>query len=408
MDERIGLRYAFRIAVGIIMLILLLTVTVEAQEPTITLSETHINYGESLIVTTCASNAWVWVISYDIYGVGHGESIYVAGPTFECRTWEYPYAESVYHEPGIYTVFAGSVSKKFVICENICDNDSPITTATISGDIGNKDWYTSKVDVTLTAVDNEDGSGVAKTDYSFDEGATWSIYSEPFTISNKKTSKIRYKSIDNAGNVEEPKTQTIKIDKTPPLVTIQVPIEGSEYTLNQVVLADWSSEDLTSGLASLTGTKLNGEAIDTATVGVKTFSVNAEDNAGNKKTETKSYFVHYSYGGILQPINPDGSSIFKLGRTVPVKFQLTDINGNYISDAIANIYLKNINAGISGNEIELASSSSVTKRNQFRHDIDSNQYIYNLRTKDLSVGTWQIRIILDDGTSKYATISLRK
>jgi hypothetical protein len=35
---------------------------------------------------------------------------------------------------------------------------------------------------------------------------------------------------------------------------------------------------------------------------------------------------------ILQPINADGTSVFKLGRTVPVKFTVCDANGNPISD----------------------------------------------------------------------------
>jgi hypothetical protein len=37
-------------------------------------------------------------------------------------------------------------------------------------------------------------------------------------------------------------------------------------------------------------------------------------------------------GVILQPINADGSSVFKVGRTVPVKFTVCDASGNPISD----------------------------------------------------------------------------
>lgn len=93
---------------------------------------------------------------------------------------------------------------------------------------------------------------------------------------------------------------------------------------------------------------------------------------------------------------------------MPVKFQLTDINGNFVSTAIADIYLKKISNGVIGTEIEASSTSAASTGNQFRYDGESNQYIFNLGTKDLSVGTWQIRIAIDDGTSKYATISLRK
>jgi hypothetical protein len=113
----------------------------------------------------------------------------------------------------------------------------------------------------------------------------------------------------------------------------------------------------------------------------------------------------YEYSGLLQPINSDGSSIFKLKSTVPVKFQLKDDLGNFVSNAVAKIYLSKISSGILGTELEAISTSAATEGNVFR--CSQNQYIFNLNTKSLSVGTWQIRIGLDDGTSKYGIISLK-
>ncbi len=114
--------------------------------------------------------------------------------------------------------------------------------------------------------------------------------------------------------------------------------------------------------------------------------------------------VAYNFSGILQPINADGSSVFRLGSTVPVKFQLTDSNANYISIAVARIYVAKISDGIIGTEMEADSTSAATEDNLFRYDSTADQYIFNLGTKSLSTGTWQIRIELDDGTSKYAKI----
>ncbi|MEM2915054.1 MAG: PxKF domain-containing protein, partial [Candidatus Bathyarchaeia archaeon] len=199
----------------------------------------------------------------------------------------------------------------------------------------------------------------------------------------------------------------INIDKTPPEVAINIPVDGDKYILNQAVLADWSATDSISGIASTIGTTPNGEAIDTSTVGERVFTVAAEDNAGNHAARTSTYYVHYAYSGVLQPINPDGSSIFKLGSTVPVKFQLLDVNGNYVTTATATIYLAKISGGVVGTEMEATSASAATTGNLFRYDSNDNQYIFNLKTKNLSAGTWQIRISLDDGTSKYVTISLK-
>lgn len=98
------------------------------------------------------------------------------------------------------------------------DVTPPETTISLSGTLGTKGWYLSDVTVTLTATD--DISGVAKTEYSFD-GTTWTTYNVPFTITTEGTHTIQYRSVDNAGNQEAAKSETIKIDK-PPTTTISL------------------------------------------------------------------------------------------------------------------------------------------------------------------------------------------
>ena len=121
----------------------------------------------------------------------------------------------------------------------------------------------------------------------------------------------------------------------------------------------------------------------------------------------------YDFGGILSPIKEDGSSVFKLGRTIPVKFQLWDDQGNFVTDAVANIFVKKISNGTSG-EVAAVSTAAATTGNLFRYDFDSEQYIFNLSTKlplngvvSWSTGTWEIRIELDDGMSYYVEIGLK-
>ena len=92
---------------------------------------------------------------------------------------------------------------------------------------------------------------------------------------------------------------------------------------------------------------------------------------------------------------------------MPVKFRLTDANGSPVTGAVARIYVAKISEGIAGTEMEANSTSAATTGNLFRYDSTANQYIFNLGTKSLSTGTWQIRIELDDGTSKYVTIGLK-
>ncbi|MCJ7634234.1 PxKF domain-containing protein, partial [Candidatus Bathyarchaeota archaeon] len=116
--------------------------------------------------------------------------------------------------------------------------------------------------------------------------------------------------------------------------------------------------------------------------------------------------VNY-FNGFLPPINNDDSSIFKLGSTVPVKFQLRDIQGNFISTAIANISVAKITDHTIGTEVEAVSTSAATTGNLFRYDPTSKQYIFNLSTKSLSKGTWQIKVVINDGTTRTVKISLK-
>ncbi|MFH0762527.1 MAG: PxKF domain-containing protein [Candidatus Omnitrophota bacterium] len=286
------------------------------------------------------------------------------------------------------------------------DNVPPTTIVTPSPLPNQNGWNNSTVTINLTAVDNEGGSGIAKAEYSLDE-TNWVTYTAPFTIINEGLTKAYYRSTDNTGNVEEVKSFEIKIDKTSPEVSINTPAQGAEYVLNAQILANWQAADSLSGIASSTGTVLSGSAIDTSSVGPKNFNVASTDKAGNTIEQSLTYNVRYTYAGVLPPINQDDSSIFKLGRVVPVKFQLKDAAGNYISTAAARIYLSKISNTVLGGEIEAESVGSANTGNLFRYDSAENQYIFNLGTSNLSKGTWQIKIQLDDGSLRYVSVSFK-
>ena len=133
----------------------------------------------------------------------------------------------------------------------------------------------------------------------------------------------------------------------------------------------------------------------------------ATDASSNSATATTTVTATYLFGGILQPINADGSSIFKFGSTIPVKFQLTDYNGNFVTTAVATIRVAQISGGIVGTDTEAISTNTpATTGNLFR--LADSQYIFNLATKPLLAGTWQIQITLDDGTLQTVMISLKK
>lgn len=182
----------------------------------------------------------------------------------------------------------------FAVMELI-DTTPPETTVSLSNIPGLEGWYVSDVIVTLTATD--DISGVALTVYSFDE-ATWIIYTGPFTITTEGITTVYYSSTDVAGNVEATKTETIKIDKTAPILKITTPTDYSLYAEGLVL--DFSATDAISGVSSIVGdlTKTSGESQEVESgfkpeQGVYTLVVRTTDKAGNTVESSLVYFVVY-------------------------------------------------------------------------------------------------------------------
>lgn len=103
-----------------------------------------------------------------------------------------------------------------VVTTTLQDTVSPVTTLSASGTQGQNGWYTSDAVITLSAMDNENGSGVDKTEYSLDNGTTWITYLDPVTIVSEGITTFQYHSTDKANNQEAIKTEIISIDKTAP------------------------------------------------------------------------------------------------------------------------------------------------------------------------------------------------
>ena len=76
------------------------------------------------------------------------------------------------------------------------------------------------------------------------------------------------------------------------------------------------------------GPAASGNNIDTASVGAKTFTVNASDVAGNVSSKSVNYNVAYSTCLLY-----DTTHAAKSGSTIPVKFDLCDAAGNNVSSS---------------------------------------------------------------------------
>jgi len=119
-------------------------------------------------------------------------------------------------------------------------------------------------------------------------------------------------------------------DEVPPTAAITRPVDGATYRVGQGVTAAYQCSD-DSGIASCVGTRPNGARIDTGSIGTKSFSVTATDNAGNTSTSTVSYSVVWPLAGLFQPIdNPPVVNTVKAGAVVPAKFSLGGYRGTQL------------------------------------------------------------------------------
>jgi len=104
------------------------------------------------------------------------------------------------------------------------DNDPPITSCTLSGNMGQNDWHISFVEAILTATDG-DGSGVDHIYYTVN-GGDQNTYTAPFSIDESGWHTIECWSVDILENTENHKDEQFKIDIDDPGVAITQPETG--------------------------------------------------------------------------------------------------------------------------------------------------------------------------------------
>lgn len=115
---------------------------------------------------------------------------------------------------------------------------------------------------------------------------------------------------------------------------------------------------------------------------------------------------------IRQPINADGSSVWKQGSTVPAKFAVCDANGISIGTAgvVTAFNLSQIINGTVTTNVDEA-PVSTTPDTSFRWDPTGQQWIFNISTKSAPVNkanqTYVFQITLNDGTSINFQFGLR-
>ncbi|PNX53024.1 MAG: hypothetical protein BV458_06685, partial [Thermoplasmata archaeon M9B2D] len=138
-----------------------------------------------------------------------GNSVYVSYPDLAYPKWTNGYTVfAAYHDVAWLLIGGGGGG----------DTTPPVTTCTLDGDMEGG-IYISDVTVTLTATD--DDSGVNYTMYKLDDGA-WTTYEDPFVVTEDGEHTVYFYSVDNAGNIEDEKSETFTIQHPAPSISITI------------------------------------------------------------------------------------------------------------------------------------------------------------------------------------------
>ncbi len=269
------------------------------------------------------------------------------------------------------TVITNLSKADFETETEIDDHIAPVTTASI--DQSEIEYNKGPLTVTLSATDNV--SGLKVTQYSYD-GSNWNDYVDPVTISENGTNTLHYRSEDNAGNVEETKTLVVKIDYTPPMITLTT--DKSSYTRYDKVSLSCEVIDVFSQVKTV-NLELDGNQIQCSNqeidvsrlaLGSHTLHIVATDVVGNVAEQT----VHFNIIGTSTSLLLDINSLY-FGKQIS-RMQYYQYN------ALLSVYelMSRLGLGKPANSILDAWLKIIDKDKKLKFITD---YAYNLLKEDM-------------------------
>jgi len=291
------------------------------------------------------------------------------------------------------------------------DTVPPTTTASTSplAPNGANGWFTtSPVSVILASTDDTLVKQIAYSAIGAQPITSTTVLgaSTLFQIANQGVTTISYQATDQAENVEPLKTLTVKIDTTPPSISITSPTNGATYTINQPVAASYRCTDPESSPApSCTGPVASGSNIDAASVGGKVFAVNSTDTAGLSSTQSVSYSVSYNLCILYNLTNA-----VKSGATIPLKLYLCDASGKDVSNSGVIVHATKLIQVSTQATDAIVTAGNANPDNDFRFDSalgPAGGYVFNLKA-NLATGVYNLYFTAgnDPSTSHFLTFQV--
>lgn len=207
---------------------------------------------------------------------------------------------------------------------------------------------------------------------------------------------VAWQTVCSAGSVEAGR------DTTAPVLTglpDTMTATASSAAGATVLYPEPAATDDTDGPLPVSCTPASGSTLP---LGATTVTCSATDAAGNTGTAEMTVMVTVAWGSWRAPLNSDGSSVWRAGATVPVKFSLSN---SALTDLPARFSATRVATQVLGTDAESVTATTATTGALFR--FSDSGYLFNWSTKGLPAGTYRIAADLGDGVSHTVQVSLR-
>ncbi|MEU7866403.1 PxKF domain-containing protein [Dactylosporangium sp. NPDC049140] len=287
---------------------------------------------------------------------------------------------------------------KWTVTPVVHDQVPPTTTLTFSPGRpdGNDGWYKTAPSFTLEVSDDV---AVAGTHYRID-GGDWALYpGSPVAVDLPGSHQIEFRSTDTAGNVEETKSATVKVDTVAPAATFSGTI-GEVYFGAVPAAPACTATDLISGPA---GCIVTGYSTG---VGLHTLTATATDAAGNVGTSQQTYTVlPWTVRGFYRPAEMDGVvNTVKGGSTVPMKFQVYSGTTELTDPAVVTMSVQQVTCAADARTAEIETLGTGDTTLQYA----DGQFQYNWKTPATMPGAcYAVTATAQDGSGTTALFKLR-
>ncbi len=132
-------------------------------------------------------------------------------------------------------------------------------------------------------------------------------------------------------------------------------------------------------------------------------------NLPNSGIISMAFSRGYTFSGFLAPISgPPAVNTGHPGRTFPVKFQLKDGTGAYVSalSAVTSITYTSVACGTLSSDPILSVTATASGASGLHYDSTANQYIYNWASPP-QAGCYDLTLTLDSGQTFSAYFNLK-